>query len=93
MTSDGGGAVAEASQTILADRLASLLAREASHNRWKLLQTYGTANAARNAASRLRSRYRGPEWQFRTTGVMADGRYGLGVIYKRPDPNGRAPEG
>jgi hypothetical protein len=79
-------------EVTLGGKLNGLKANEAAHNRWKLLASYRSGATARNAASRLRKRYRVPEWAFRTTTAMADGRYGLGVMYKRPDPDGRAPE-
>jgi hypothetical protein len=77
----------------LEHKLATLKANEVAHNnRWKFLQTYPTANTARVSASRLRRRYSGPEWEFRTTKRLPDGLYGVGVMFKRPDSDGRAPE-
>jgi hypothetical protein len=73
-------------------KLDGLKANEAAHNHWKLLASYRSGSTARNAASRLRKRHRAPEWAFRTTAAMPDGRFGLGVIYKRPEADGRAPE-
>jgi hypothetical protein len=79
-------------EVTLRGKLNGLKANEAAHNRWKLLASYRSGATARNAASRLRKRYRAPEWEFRTTPAMPDGRFGVGVIYKRPGPDGRAPE-
>lgn len=76
----------------LGERLERLRLSQPSWNRWKLLQSYDSARGARVAASRLRRRYRPPEWNFRTTAAMADGRFGLGVMYKHPASDGRAPE-
>ena len=74
-------------------KLAKLKASPAAHNRWKLLIDYPSANTARVSATRLRKRYSGPEWDFRTTrGPLPNGRYGVGVIYKSPQADGRAPE-
>jgi hypothetical protein len=75
----------------LSAKLGGLQANESAHNRWKLLASYPGSGTARNSASRLRRRYRGPEWDFRTL-RLPDGRYGVGVIYKRPGPDGRAPQ-
>jgi hypothetical protein len=75
----------------LEEKLAALKANRAGHNRWKLLAAYLAGGTARNAASRLRQRYSGPDWEFRAV-TLPDGRAGVGVIYKRPDSDGRAPE-
>jgi hypothetical protein len=79
------------SKNTLDARLVFLETNQAAHNRWKLLAEYPEHGTARNSASRLRRRYSGPPWEFRTT-KLPNGRYGVGVIYKRPDSDGRTPE-
>jgi hypothetical protein len=71
-------------------KLTALEANEAAHNRWKPLAEYPESGTARNSASRLRKRYSGP-WEFKAA-KLPNGRYGVGVLYKWPDRDGRASE-
>jgi hypothetical protein len=79
------------SRNALDTKLAALEANEAAHNRWKLLAEYPESGTARNSASRLRRRYREPCWEFKST-KLPNGKYGVGVLFKRLNCDGRAPE-